>query len=452
MVGSIPKIIRPAAATLLLLNLLTVSVCTAEDAADRWLVIHAGTLLAIPGNPPVNEYSIVVHGDRIESLHAGYIEPKSIHSSAEFLDLSASFVLPGLIDVQNHFTSEVGQPSRSVQAVENSDADTALSGAWFAGHTLMAGFTAVRDMGDAGQAMFALRDAIAAGKVPGPRMQAAGQVIGPNLGGDTYREEIQDILPGNAQCAGADSCRRALREQVRRGADTIKIFMNHDLLPQTGSYFSPAELTAMVDAAHQLGRKVTASAFGTEAINAALRAGVDGVVHGVFLDDESIRLLLRNNAFFIPTLNAAETVRELALNPDMSVSESWRQENLEIHRAMNASLSNAHKAGVRIAFGTDAGWRRHGENAEQFRYLVAAGMSAAEAITTATINAAAAMGWSDRVGSLEPGKFADIIAVSESPLSDIRQLQNVVCVLKGGEIYTCPAAGPNSSAARSGSR
>lgn len=456
MVGSIFKIVRVQGRrfglALLLLNLLVISVCGAEVASDRWIVVHAGTLLAVPGMPPVKEYSIVIRGDRIERLHPGYIEPRSVHSEAEFLDLSSAFVLPGLIDVQNHFTSEVGQPPRSVRAVVNNDATAALNGAWFAGHTLMAGFTTVRDMGDSGRAMFALRDAIDAGKVPGPRMQAAGQVIGPDLGGSIYREEVEDILPRNAQCVGADGCRRALREQVRRGADTIKVYVNHDLLPETESYFLPTELTAMVDAAHQLGRKVTASAFGTAAINTALRAGVDGIVHGVFLDDESVRLLLLNDAFFIPTLNAAETVREMALDPAIPVSDSWRRENLEIHRAMTASLIRAHKAGVRIAFGTDAGWRRHGDNAEQFLHMVAGGMSAAEAIVSATVNAAAAMGWSDRIGTLEPGKFADVIAVEASPLQDVVRLQKVVCVVKGGEIYNCPAAGLSSNASRSGLR
>lgn len=456
MVGSILKLVRTTSgrlgSALLVLNLAASDVCGAGLGSERWIVIHAGTLLAVPGMEPINEYSIVIHGDRIESLHPGYIEPQSIHGKAEFLDLSSVFVLPGLIDVQNHFTSEVGQTPRSVQAVVNNDADVALSGAWFAGHTLAAGFTTVRDMGDSGSAMFALRDAIAAGKVPGPRMQAAGQIIGPELGGNSYRQEIQNILPVNARCSGADNCRKVLREQVNRGADTIKIYLNHDLLPQTESYFMPAELTALVETAHQLGRKITASAFGTQAINAALSAGVDGLVHGVFLDDESIHLLLLNKVFFIPTLNAAEAVREMALDPAIPASDAWRRENLEIHRAMTASLTRAHKAGVRIAFGTDAGWRRHGDNAEQFLHLIAGGLSTAEAITTATVNAAEAMGWYDRIGTLEPGKFADLIAVSGSPLQDIAQLQRVVCVVKGGEVYNCPAAGPSSSAARNGSK
>jgi imidazolonepropionase-like amidohydrolase len=208
----------------------------------------------------------------------------------------------------------------------------------------------------------------------------------------------------------------------------------------------------MVEAAHELGRKITASAFGTGPINAALRAGVDGIVHGVFLDEESIRLFLLTGAFFIPTLNAAETVREMALDSAIPVSDTWRQENLEIHRAMTAGFTRAHKAGVRIAFGTDAGWRQHGDNAEQFLHLVAGGMNETEAIIAATVNAAAAMGWSERVGTLEPGKYADFIAVPASPVQDITQLQQVVCVVKGGVVYDCPAADPPSSAARNGWR
>ncbi len=440
------------ASVLLVLNLLAVPVYGAESPSDRWIVVHAGTLLAVPGMPAIRKHSIIIRGDRIDSLQPGYIEPRSIHNEAELLDLSSVFVLPGLIDVQNHFTAETGQPPRLLREVMLSDADVALNGAWFAGRTLMAGFTAVRDMGDPGLAMFALREAIAARKVPGPRMQAAGQIIGPELGGAAYRVEVENILPRNAHCAGADECRQAVREQVHRGADTIKIYLNHDLLPQTRPYFTPAELTAMVEAAHELGRKITASAFGTEPINAALRAGVDGIVHGVFLDDESIRLFLLTGAYFIPTLNAAETVREMAIDPAAPVSDAWRRENLEIHRAMTAGITRAHKAGVRIAFGTDAGWRRHGDNAEQFLHLVAGGMSETEAIITATINAAEAMGWADRVGTLEPGKYADFIAVPASPVQDIAQLQRVVCVVKGGVVYDCPAAGAAASAVRSGCR
>ena len=440
------------ASVLLVLNLLPVPVYGAESPSDRWIVVHAGTLLAVPGMPAIRKHSIIIRGDRIESLQPGYIEPRSIHNEAELLDLSSVFVLPGLIDVQNHFTAEMGQAPRLLRKVTQNDADVALNGAWFAGRTLLAGFTAVRDMGDSGLAMFALREAIAAGTVPGPRMQAAGQIIGPELGGAAYRAEIENILPTNAHCAGADECRQAVREQVRRGADTIKVYLNHDLLPQTRPYFTPAELNAMVEAAHELGRKITASAFGTGPINAALRAGVDGIVHGVFLDEESIRLFLLTGAFFIPTLNAAETVREMALDSAIPVSDTWRQENLEIHRAMTAGFTRAHKAGVRIAFGTDAGWRQHGDNAEQFLHLVAGGMNETEAIIAATVNAAAAMGWSERVGTLEPGKYADFIAVPASPVQDITQLQQVVCVVKGGVVYACPAADPPSSAARNGWR
>jgi len=455
-VGSIPQRAQTIGSrlrlALLALSLLAVSVGRAEPVSDRWIVVHAGTLMPVPGSPIVHEHSIIIRGERIESVRPGYVDPRSVHRQADFLDLSSVFVLPGLIDVQNHFTSEIGQSQKHLREVTLNDADVALNGAWFAGRTLMAGFTTVRNMGDTGSAMFALRDAIAKGTIPGPRMQTAGQIIGPELGGAAYRAEIETILARNAHCAGADECRQVVREQIRRSADTIKVYVNHNLLPQTRPYFTSVELKAIVDTAHELGRKVTASAFGTAAINAALRAGVDGVVHGVFLDEESIRLFLRTSAFFIPTLNAAETVREMALNPATPVSDTWRQENLEIHRAMNAGFIRAHEAGVRIAFGTDAGWRRHGDNAEQFLHLAAGGMSETEAIVTATVNAAEAMGWSNQVGTLEPGKYADLIAVQSSPLQDIAQLQRVVCVVKGGVVYECPVADSPSSAARSGSR
>ncbi len=376
--------------------------------------------------------SLLVEDGRVVGVRAGRIAAQDFSADAELIDLSTLHVLPGLIDLQVHFTGQLGDTGAAERDVIMSDAAVALRAAAYARSTLEAGFTTVREMSTDSQAIFALRDGIAAGHVPGPRIQAAGRIIGPQLGGQALRSEVEDVLTRNADCAGADECRKAIREQIHQGSDTIKVYMNHDLLPGTEPWFSPVELEAMVAESHALRRKVTASAFGPRPIKAALRAGVDAVVHGVFLDEEAIQLLLKSKAYLIPTLNAAESVRELALDKAAEFSPAWRTENLEIHRAMFESFRRAHAAGCRIAFGTDAGWRAHGSNALQFKLMVAAGMTSSEAIISATSAAADAMGRGDSLGRLLPGFEADLIAVRNDPLQDITALEDVSFVMKAG--------------------
>lgn len=408
--------------------------------ADAGYVIYAGSLLADPAKPPMEEVSLLVRGDRVVEIRAGYVDPSEYPSDAKLIDLSSYYVLPGLIDLQVHFTGQLGDGGGAERDVTMTDAESALRAAVYARRTVEAGFTTVREMSTSGPAILALRDGIEAGHVVGPRIQAAGRIIGPELGTVELRMEIADSLPRNALCAKPADCRSTVRELSRQGADTFKVYMNHQLLPDTEPWFSPAELDAIVTTAHALDRKVTASAFGTEPIKAALRAGVDAVVHGVFLDDEAVGLLRERNAYLIPTLSAAETVRELALDEKSGRDPGWRAENLEIHRAMFAGFRRAHAAGCRIAYGTDAGWRAHGDNALQFRLMVDAGMSNAEAIASATSAAADAMGWGDRVGRLLPGFLADVIGVRGDPLQDVSVLEDVSFVMKAGEVILYEAA------------
>ena len=407
---------------------------TAATVEPRY-VVHTGTLLAEPDKPPLPRASLLIQGDHIVEVRPGHVAPADFAADAQLINLSSLFVLPGLIDSQVHFTGQLGDLGGLERDVTMTDPEIALRGSRYAKRTLEAGFTSVRDMGDGGEAMFALRDAIASGLTPGPRMQAAGRIIGPELGGAVLRPEVGSVVSPNASCSGAAACRDAVRQQILRGADTIKLYLNHDLMPATQPWFTDDELRAMVDAAHALGRKVTASAFAPEPIKAALRAGVDAVVHGVFLDDEAIQMLLRNDAYLISTLSAADTVGELALDKGTSLSAQWRTENLEIHRAMFDGFGKAHAAGVRIAFGTDAGWRAHGQNALQLGLMVDAGMTPSEAIASATVQAAGAIGWGERVGRLRPGFQADLIGVPGNPLQDVSVLRDVLFVMKAGRIY-----------------
>ncbi len=409
----------------------------AAPADSTRTIVYAGQALLVPGTPPERDVAIIIEGQRIVEVEYPADPAMRDGSGNEtVIDLSCCFVLPGLIDTQTHLQSELGLPPSAVRLATWTDADLAVRAMVHARRTLEGGFTTVRDMGSHGDAMFALRDAINEGRIAGPRLQVAGEVVRPT-GGELrgwFRPDVEQILSSAAVCDGADDCRRAVRAQVARGSDTIKVETKMDLAPDSPSQFTLGELEAIVETAHRLGVRVTGSAFSAESINLPLCAGFDAVVHGTFTDERSLTLLGSTSAWFIPTLVAARTVREIAENPDSPVSDAWRRENLAIYDGMIRSFRSALAAGVRIAFGTDAGWRPHGGNAEQLVQMVELGMTSAEAIAAASLHAAEAIGWQDDVGSLEPGKFADLVATRSSPLADIRQLLRPVAVMKGGDV------------------
>lgn len=411
----------------------------AETGDDARTVVYAGRALLVPGMPARENVAIVIAGDRIVGIGTPPATPAGATGGEDrgaVIDLRCCFVVPGLIDTQVHLESQLGFPPKAERLTTWTDADVAVRAMGHASKTLEAGFTTVRNMGDHGDAIFALRDAIRRGLVPGPRIQAAGEIVRPT-GGELrawFRADVEPVFQDSAVCDGADSCRRAVRDQVARGADTIKVETKMDLAPGSPSQFDLEELRAIREAAHRLGVKVTASAFSADSMNLPLEAGFDAVVHGTFADDETLRLLARSPAYFIPTLVAARTVREMALDPSLPLSDAWRAENLAIYDGMTESFRRALRADVRIAFGTDAGWRPHGGNAEQLVQMVELGMSPGAAIASATVNAADAIGWSGRVGTLEPGSYADLVATADSPLADIRQLTRPVFVMKGGQV------------------
>ncbi len=410
-------------------------------------IVHAGRLLAVPGGAVTTEQSVIVRDGKVEAVMSGYVTADQAGAAADdkttVYDLKNMFVLPGLIDGHVHITSE-NNPRGRLQRVEMSDADYALAGAGFARITLKAGFTTVRDVGARSRdAVFALRDGIARGDVIGPRIYASGSTIsvtgGHGDGTQGYSDDIAEVLHSSGVCDGASACRKAVRDQVRRGADHIKLTATAGVLSNTSAgleqQFFEDELKAIMDATHAMGRKATAHAHGVNGINAALRAGVDSIEHGTYLDSESIRLFKRNNAYLIPTILAGVTVAEWADDPNSFLLPPQRAKAKEVGPKMLDMARRAHEGGVSIAFGTDSGVSKHGENAREFQLLVDAGMTPMQAISAATVAGAENLGKSNVLGSIEPGKYGDLIAVEGDPLVDITQLEDVDFVMKDGVAY-----------------
>jgi imidazolonepropionase-like amidohydrolase len=409
---------------------------TAHAEPDTLTYIHAGKLLAVPGEGYLDAQTIIIDGERISAIEPGYL---AAPDGARTVDLKARYVLPGLIDAHVHITNERG-PDSQIKPLYDSQVDTAFDGALFARRTLLAGFTTVQDVGGTNMAIFGLRDAISSGKVAGPRIRATGRAITASGGhGDAngFAPHITQLFVGPNACNGADDCRRAVRETIRDGADLIKITATGGVLSNTaaglGQQLFDDELAAIVQAAHSMGRKVTAHAHGKDGIEAALNAGVDSIEHGTYLDDATIALFKSTGATLVPTVLAGMTVTGWVDEPWLPAAS--RSKAAEVGPRMLAMLSRAHKGGVRIAFGTDTGVSRHGENAREFALMVEAGFTPEEAIRAATVIGSEHVEMSRDIGTLVPGKYADIIAVTDNPLEDISALMRVDFVMKGGQIY-----------------
>ncbi|HZW16058.1 MAG TPA: amidohydrolase family protein [Brevundimonas sp.] len=398
--------------------------------------VQAGRLLADPATGVVQrDKTLVIRGNRIVEVRDGFV------GEGRIVDLRDQFVLPGLIDSHVHLTGQQN-PNGRLEEVTQSNADQAFVGARYARRTLMAGFTTVADLGGSNEAVFALRDAIGRGDVPGPRVIASGQSVSIHGGhGDIngYREDVMHLLSSESVCSGPEDCMRAVRLQVRSGADIIKITATGGVLSNTaaglGQQFSEAELAAIVEAGHRMGRQVTAHAHGADGINSFLRAGGDSIEHGTYLDDESIRLMRREGVYLVPTLMAGDFVARIAAGPDNFFTPAQTAKALEAGPLMLEMARRAHDGGVRIAFGTDSGVSAHGDNAGEFALLASAGLTPLEAIQTATVNAAAHLRISEEAGRIAVGMPADLIAVAGNPLSDVTELERVRFVMKGGVVY-----------------
>lgn len=405
-------------------------------ATGETVFVQAGSLLADPANGVVlRNKTLVIVGNQVTEIRDGFV------GEGRIVDLRDAFVLPGLIDSHVHLTGEQN-PNAQLEGVTQSNADQAMIGARFARRTLMAGFTTVADLGATNESIFALRGAVRRGDVPGPRIIASGAAVSIHGGhGDIngYREDIMHMFTGESICSGPEDCMRAVRLQVRSGADIIKITATGGVLSNTAAglaqQFSDEELAAIVQAGHRMGRRVTAHAHGVDGINAFLRAGGDSIEHGTYLDEESIRLFRREGTYLVPTLMAGDFVARIASGPNNFFTPAQTAKALEAGPKMLDMVRRAHQGGVRIAFGTDSGVSAHGDNAQEFALLVRAGLTPLEAIQAATVNAAAHLGLSTEAGRIAPGMPADIVAVSGDPLSDVTVLERMRFVMKGGVVY-----------------
>ena len=358
----------------------------------------------------------------------------------EIIQLGDSFVLPGLIDSHVHLDGET-TPEERWERFSNTDAVYALRGVENAHKTLQAGFTTVANVGGPNGAIFPLRDAIREGRVPGPRIVASGAAISAHGGhGDanSMPQELVTHFRSQAVCSGPDDCRRAVREQIRSGADVIKVHSTGGVLSLTGAglaqQLTDEELRAIVQTAHSMGRKVTSHAHGADGIKAFLRAGGDSIEHGTYLDEEGVRLFKQRGAYLVPTLMAGDFVAREGAKPDTFFTPAQKAKALEVGPKMLDMAARAHRGGVKIAFGTDTGVSRHGANAREFALLVRAGMTPIQAIRAATVVAAEHLQLSGEVGSLAPGKAADMVAVRGDPLTDVTELERVRFVMKGGVV------------------
>ena len=413
-------------------------------------IIHAGTLLAVPGKPAVRQQSIIVREGKIVEIRGGFVEPQAIRGQGpvRVIDLSNRFVMPGFIDLHVHLTGQAGSSSK-LNFVTMTDADRVLTAQMYARRTLLGGFTTVRDLGSDGTAIFALRDAIKAGKIEGPNIIAAGEAITPTGGhGDVhgFRQEIMDLFPSTGVCDGADDCRAAVRRQVKRGADVIKVTATGGVLSETatgtGQQFTDEELRVIAETAHALGRKVTAHAHEKAGIEAALRAGFDSIEHSMWADRETMELFREEDAWMIPTVYpitaVGDTPEKMRQGPFKDMPPPIMEKLLRLGDQPKKMTRLAHDMRVKIALGTDSGVSPHGENANEFIEYVSAGMSEMEALMAGTVNAAEAGGIAERVGSIEPGKAADIVALAESPLDDISAVLDVRFVMRDGVVFSSP--------------
>ncbi len=399
--------------------------------------IHAGRLIAVPGKAVRGPSTIVVDGGRIVSVEDGHV---AAPAGAATIDLRGKTVLPGLIDSHVHLASDRGGEAGLIAYMREEPQMNALEAQMNGMKTLRAGFTTVRNLGDEG-ATLALREAIARGWVQGPRIIDSAQSISTTGGHMDGRGGLNDDLvahlpvPENL-CDSVETCRKVVRRQIDRGADVIKFATTGGVNSGTGlaTRMFEDEARALVETAHAYGRKVAVHAHGADGIKLALRAGADSIEHGTQMDDEIVRTMVRQGTYYVPTLSTVNGYLErLAANPDAYEPSVKKQIDWRIG-ITGQSLLKAVPAGVKIAYGTDAGVSKHGRNADEFELLVKFGMTPVEALKAATVNAADLLGLAGEVGTIEAGKSADIIAVDGDPLADVKVLKQVDFVMARGDV------------------
>ena len=397
--------------------------------------VKAGKLLDVRTGNYTTDQMIWIEGDRIKAVGKSAEIQRQIPSGAKIIDLSSETVLPGLIDCHVHLTMSpyLLGPARLHVSYPRS----ALLGARNARVTLEAGFTTVRNVAAAGYSDIALRDAINAGDVPGPRMLVSGPALSITGGhADENYLAPQFEWSNDGVADGVDAVIKKVRENIKYGADVIKFMATGGVLSEGDNpalaQYSPEEMKAIVETAHGLGRKVAAHAHGALGIKYAVLAGVDSIEHGSYINDEDIQLMKERGTYLVPTVYLEDWLSEN--REKLGFTPSMMEKSKTVLPIAQENLSHALKSGLKIALGTDAAVYPHGLNAHEFGKMVEMGLTPLQSIQAGTVSAADLLGWSDRVGSIEPGKFADLVAVDGEPLADVHVLENVRFVMKGGEV------------------
>lgn len=413
-------------------------VTAGAPALAKDMVIHAGRLIDGVSKQPRARVSILIRNERITAVQSGYVTP----AGAEVVDLSNATVLPGLIDTHVHISFQFTGANPVAERMTSTSIDNALRATNYARRTLEAGFTAVRDVSGDTPVVVGLKRAINAGTIAGPRLWVAGTALGPTGGhSDPHNGLDQDLMHPHWEDSvvdGPDAAAKAVRRLHREGADLVKIMPSGGVLSigdnPNHQLMSDAEIKSVVDTAHALGMKVAAHAHGKIAIDNASKLGVDSIEHGSFGDTDSYKLMKQHGTYLVPTLLVADTVVQIAKSRPDALPPSSAKKALEVGPITINNLKAAYKAGVKIAFGTDQALSPHGQNAKEFALMVRAGMTPMDAIIAATSNAADLLGAAADVGSVQPGRYADIIAVAGDPLADVTELERVRFVMKGGAV------------------
>jgi imidazolonepropionase-like amidohydrolase len=411
---------------------------TAALASARTL-IYSGSLLDSVADALKKEMTVVVDGERIVSVDAGYT---AAAAGDKIIDLKNATVMPGWIDCHVHLDSQ-SSPTTYTEWTSMEPGDYALRAQFYAKKTLLAGFTTVRNLGDAKGSTYALKKAIAAGWADGPRIYTAGKSLATTGGhadptNGRNRELMGDPGVELGVINGPDEGRKAVRQHYKEGADVIKITATGGVLSNASNgqnaQFTPEELKAIIDTAHDYGLKVAAHAHGSEGMKRAVEAGIDSIEHGTFMTDEIIALMKSHGTYYVPTISAGKFVAEKAkipgYFPPLVVPKA-----LATGPIIQTTFKHAYESGVKIAFGTDQGVAPHGDNAMEFVYMTEVGMPVVAAFKAATIEAAKLIGIDKDAGTIEPGKWADLVAVPGDPIADIKLVMKPSFVMKAGVVY-----------------
>ncbi|MCB1645097.1 MAG: amidohydrolase family protein [Pseudomonadales bacterium] len=420
-------------------KIITTLLLTTAVSAGAATQIQCERLIDGVSDNVLGPHTISVMDNRITGVSKGIINGDA---GDRIVNLSGKTCMPGLMDMHVHITSEVS-PTRFAERFRLDPQDQALASVPYALRTLMAGFTTVRDLGSSNNLAISLRNAVNQGSVKGPRIYTAGKSLATTGGHADPTNGVNSELrgdpgPKDGVVNSVEDARKAVRQRYKEGADLIKITATGGVLSQASNgqnaQFTEEELRAIVSIARDYNFKVAAHAHGAEGMKRAIRAGIDSVEHGTFMDDEAMKLMKKHGTTYVPTIIAGKFVAEKA-SIDGYFSELVRPKAREIGPQIQDTFARAYRSGVKIAFGTDTGVSAHGDNWKEFVYMVEAGMPAMEAIQSATVGGAELLGVSDKLGSLEAGKLADIVAVNGNPVEDISMMGQMKFVMKDGVIY-----------------